>query len=85
MGEAVEFKGFNCRLHGAENVGEMPVFRNGVTSTSCWELAPEELVEIIRTGRVYVAVMFGKTQPPVYVGSETAVRAMTADYGVWKR
>ena len=89
MAVAVDFKGANCLLRAPpdnDSVGELPIFRNGVTSVSCWELTPEELAEVVRTGRVYVAVLSGKqSQPPVFAGSETAVRDMTSDYGVWKR
>lgn len=89
MAIAVDFKGANCLLRAPpdnDGIGELPVFRNGVTSVSCWHLSPSEIDEITRTGHVYVAVLSGKqSQPPVFAGSETAVRGMTADYGVWKR
>lgn len=88
MGTPVDFKGRNCTLKaapGSENVGDLPVFRNGVCSVSCWRLSADELAEINRTGVAFLAVFFGNTQPPVCLGSETEVRAVTADYGVWKR
>lgn len=86
MAQPVDFKGSNCKLRGnTENIGDLPVFRNGVCSVSCWRLSPDEMAEINRTGVAYLAVFFGSTQPPVHLGSETEVRAVTADYGVWKR
>jgi hypothetical protein len=39
-------------------------------SLSCWTPSPEELIEIVKTGKVYVAVMAGlhaPTQPPICI------------------
>jgi hypothetical protein len=89
MSTPVEFKGQNVVLQpprGSENVGPLPIFRNGTCCVSCWQLTPEELAEInANGGRVFLSVFFGNTQPPVYVGSETTTREAIADYGVWKR
>jgi hypothetical protein len=54
------------------NVGDLRVhmthYRDGsVRSVSCWELQPDELQEVIRSGKVYLSV-YGN-HPPVYVGS----------------
>lgn len=87
MAEPVLFAGANCRLTppaGSENVGELATFTNGHCSVSCWALSPEEIGEIVRTGRVFLSVLSGRTQPPVYVGTEEGVRALVVDYGdVW--
>lgn len=88
MSAPIKFKGHNRVLSpppGSENVLPLPIFRNGKCCVSCWELTQEELAEINRTGRVYVSIFSGKTQPPVFVGSETTVREVVADYGLWKR
>jgi len=85
----VDFKGSNIVLRppaGSESsMQTLPIFRNGSCCVSCWELSSDEIEEITRTGRVYLSVFSGATQPPVYVGSETRVRDMVADTGVWKR
>lgn len=88
MAGAVEFEGQNLILQpppGAENISPLPIFRNGTCCVSCWQLSPEEMAEVQRTGRVYLSVFWGMTQPPVFVGSEETVRGLIADYGVWKR
>jgi hypothetical protein len=84
MASGTDFPGSNAVLgapKGVENVIPLSVFRNGVCCVSCWQLSDEELVEIIKTRRVYLSVFWGDTQPPVFLGSETAVRDMIADYG----
>jgi hypothetical protein len=58
-------------------VMDLPIFRQGLSFTadgqrldqcvvSCWELTPEELAEVQRTGRLYIQA-FGRTHPPVSV------------------
>lgn len=64
-------------------VSRLPIFSNGVTCVSCWQFSDEEIAEIARTKRVFVSILSGQTQPPVFVGSESEVRSMCADYGVW--
>lgn len=86
MAQAVDFKGKNRTLlppPGAENVAAIPAFNNGICTVTCWELSEEEIAEIIRTKQVFLAVMYGHTTPPVFLGSRDAVREVVADYGVW--
>lgn len=88
MSKPVPFDGQNFVLappQGSENVSPLPIFRNGTCCVSCWQLTPAEIEEVQRTGRVYLSVFFGWSQPPVYVGSEQSVRDIVADYGAWKR
>lgn len=70
---------------GSENVSDLHTFSNGVCSVSCWELTDEDMEEIIRTRRVFCSVFSGRSQPPIFVGSESEVRDLCADYGVWRR
>lgn len=88
MGYAVDFPGTNMMLgapQGSENVEPMRTFTNGHCSVSCWELNPEELAEVNRTGRIFISVLSGRTQPPVFVGSEGVMRGFLVDYGgTWK-
>lgn len=37
-------------------IGDLPVFRDGQVSISCWELTEEELAEVAATGRVWLNV-----------------------------
>lgn len=89
MANPIHFEGANRRLvapEGAENVQDMSTYTNGVCSVSCWKLTPREVAEINRTGRVFVSVMFGTTQPPIFVGDEESVRGVVVDFGgVWPK
>ncbi|RKD61539.1 hypothetical protein [Rhizobium sp. WW_1] len=89
MATPVHFHGANMLLgppKGSENVGELHTYTNGRCSVSCWEFSPEELAEIVRTGRVFVSIFSGQSQPPVHVGSEDGVRDVVVDFGgVWRR
>lgn len=71
---------------GAENVEALHTYTNGTCSVSCWELTQDEIAEVLRTGRVFLTVLSGTTQSPVFVGSEESVRSVVVDYGgVWAR
>lgn len=88
MSEPVTWPGSNFTLQppaGSENIQPLPIFRNGTCCVSCWQLTEDEFAEIVATKRVFISVFWGNTQPPVFVGSETSVRELVADYGAWKR
>lgn len=90
MASAVQFDGANRILRARpgqeETVSDLHTFNNGRCSVSCWELSPEEIAEVQRTGRIYLSVFFGETQPPVFVGGEEEVCSLVVDYGgVWRR
>ncbi|MCC2608374.1 hypothetical protein [Neorhizobium petrolearium] len=89
MGQPVAFQGANMVLRAPkgqeETVQDLHTFTNGLCSVSCWELSAEELAEVTRTGRIFLSVFSGRTQPPVFLGSENTVRDVCADYGVWRR
>ncbi len=89
MGRGVNFDGSN-KVYGApegrDDVAPLHVFANDACIVSCWELTPEELVEINRTGRVFLSSFSGRTLFPVFVGSERVVASVVADYGpIWKK
>lgn len=85
MASAVDFKGANLTLTAAkgdeDRVREMKAFFNGNTTVSCWELSPEELEEVSRTGKVFVSILSGKTFFPMFVGNSESVRALVVDTG----
>jgi len=90
MAEAVAFAGANMLLKAPagqeETVSDLHTFTNGNCSVSCWQLSAEEREEVARTGRLFLSVFSGRSQPPVYLGGEEEVRAIVADYGgVWQR
>jgi len=87
MGQPIAFEGSNVGMRapeGAENVQDMQVYRTRHSCVSCWTFSPEELAEINQTGRVFLSVLAGGQQPPVYVGSESTCREVMVDFGpVW--
>lgn len=90
MARGVDWPGANLKLGPPRGMDEtqvtsLHVFTNGVTVVSCWELSDEEMAEVIKTGRVFLSIMSGKTMYPAFVGSESEVRAMIADYGAWPK
>lgn len=90
MGSPVVWPGANAVLGPPKGMdeqqcGALPIHRNGVTCVSCWELSEAEMREIIASRRVFISIFSGVTQPPVFVGSESEVRSIIADYGAWKR
>ncbi|MNU79252.1 hypothetical protein D3C71_688630 [compost metagenome] len=89
MAYPIQFKGANTVMRapeGAENVQDMHVFRTRHSCVSCWQFTPEEILEINRTGKVFLSVLMGGAQPPVYVGSESETRGVLIDFGpVWDR
>lgn len=70
-----------------DRIHDICIFNNGNVSVSCWQLTPEELADIIQNGgKVYLAVLYGPSQPPCFVGSEDSIRSTVIDYGrVWKK
>jgi hypothetical protein len=91
MAEPADFEGSNLLLlsphPGETNISELPVFTNGLCCVSVWKLTQDEIAEVVRTGRIYVAVLSGRTQPPIKLGSEAVIRELIVDHGggVWKK
>ena len=88
MGHPVHFKGCTHSYAAPpdrDDMSDLPLYswQNGIVT--CWELSPEELDEINRTGCVYVAVLGNKgIVHPMCLGSRSAVRSVTVDYGgIW--
>lgn len=53
-----------------EECSALDIFRtNDGRCISCWELTGEELMEVLKTKRVWVEVHSGATQPPIYIGT----------------
>lgn len=88
MAEAVDFPGANTTFLGGDrgDVSDLRCFANGKAIVSAWKLTPEEIEEVRRTGTVFVSSLSGKVLFPIFIGSETSVRRVVADYGdVWQR
>lgn len=90
MGHGIKWECANAAYAPPPGVSEdqcstLHVFRNKHCIVSCWELTPEELKEIARTGRVFLSVWSAGQLAPTLVGSESVVHAVVADFGaVWK-
>lgn len=49
----------------------LPVWCDGEQCVSCWRASFMERVRILLTGNVWLGVLSGKSQPPVYVSGES--------------
>lgn len=89
MAEPSDWHGANKILKSPKNreyIPELKTFNNGTVSVSCWKFTGEEIAEIVQTGCIFIGVMGGPSQPPIFVGNEEAVRAVTLDTGpVWPK
>lgn len=89
MANAIEWHGQNKILNSPKEADYpvLNIFNNGKVSVSCWQLTAEELAEVVQHGgKIFIAVLGGVSQYPMFVGTEESVRSVVADTGkVWKR
>ncbi len=52
---------------------KLPVFTDGKQCVSCWELSDEEIEQLVKTKRLWLGVLSGATQPPVWLSTEESV------------
>lgn len=84
----IEFKEQN-KILGAplgmtsDECGLLPVFTDGNECVSVWELSEDDLKKIIETKCIYVGVLSGETQPPIFISVETPF-VETKNNGKWK-
>lgn len=81
MAEPVDFNGRNILLRGnpAQGVRDMHAYRDDATQTwwSVWELTPDELDRVKRTGQVWIGVLSaGPPQPVMCSGHPMAPAAL---------
>lgn len=86
MAHGIPFHGANTSIDPPPGdqgtISPLPLYRSrGGANVSCWQLDPEELEEVSRTGRVFLSVFSGRVFYPVYVGSEREVHRLVADTG----
>lgn len=78
MAQPVDFIGTNIIMKAPqgreETVNDVRAFTNEQCCVTCWQLTPDELAEVYRTGKVFLSVHYGGGMPPVFVGGEDAVR-----------
>lgn len=53
-----------------EECHDLEIFTDGKQCVSCWKLNKEELELIQQTGKIYLGVVSGQTQPPVWIAVE---------------
>jgi hypothetical protein len=82
MGKPHGFTGVNKILKYVDQDGaddQLPPLPVAVTDDgqciSCWEFDADELAEIAKTGKVWVSLLSGDSQPPMVVTGHTLVEA----------
>lgn len=68
------------------NTGPLYAYNNGVLSMTCWQLSPEELEEVCKTGQVWLAVRTAnRAMRPTWLGSYLEMKRQTLDFagGIW--
>lgn len=96
MAESIEFEGINRQFQTpVENPEEdgpflnlppMWGYNNGTLTFTRWQLTPEEIMEIAKTGEVWLAVRTG-TRPmqPHWLGSLSFIKERCSDFGgLWR-
>lgn len=68
----IPFKGQSAVLQKPSNMTDeqcesLPILRLDNTCISCWRLTWRERLKSFFTGRVWLGILSGQTQPPVYV------------------
>ncbi len=53
--------------------GVLPVYNDGKQSISLWKLSWKERFQILWFGKIWLGVLFGKTQPPVWMDTQKTV------------
>lgn len=76
----IEFPGMNTDLKKpanmtAEECSSLPCFRDGAQVISCWKLTFIERLRALRTGKIWLTVISGATQPPVALSTTPLVVA----------
>ena len=56
-----------------EECGSLPVLTDGCECLSCWKMSWKERLSALLFGRVWVSVMSGGTQPPIWAGCQKTV------------
>lgn len=63
-----------------EECYSLPVFTDGSSCVSRWKLSWKERLSILLFGKIWLVVISGKTQPPVYLDcSRTVFEEVSSD------
>ncbi len=61
-----------------DECGPLPIFCDGEQCVSCWRPSLRERLSILFFGRVWLCVMSGRTQPPVWIAGRRELFETTA-------
>jgi hypothetical protein len=56
-----------------EECSSLWVHNDGEQSVSCWKMTLKERIKLLFHGRIWVGVVFGKSQPPIWVDPSKTV------------
>lgn len=60
-----------------EECGPLPVFNDGQQSISCWQLPWRDRLRVLFTGKIWLGVCMGITQPPVFISARKLFQKVT--------
>lgn len=74
----IKFKEVNKILHKPENMTDeecnsLPVFNDGNQVISCWKMSWKHRLYALFYGKVWLCVLGGSTQPPVWIDCDKTV------------
>jgi hypothetical protein len=76
----VEFEDVNTTYVGGEGIALLPVYRGGGMIISCWRPSWREVLRVVLTRRVWVAVL-GDVLPPFAVAADPVRFSVTEGDG----
>lgn len=56
-----------------EECGPLPVYSDGTQCISLWRMSWRERISALLFGRIWLSVLWGDTQPPVWLSAERTV------------
>jgi len=62
-----------------EECKSLPVFTDGFECVSCWKLSWKERLSALVFGKIWLSVLSGKTQPPVWLACSDTVFTEESD------
>lgn len=76
--EPTKFKEANRDLLKPENMTDeecrsLPVYTDGRECISCWKMTWKDRIKALLYGKVWLSVLSGRTQPPVWLQCEKTV------------
>jgi hypothetical protein len=57
-----------------EECAPLPILNLGDTCISCWQMSWRERLKALLTGKIWLGILSGQTQPPCYVAVDQPFR-----------